>query len=336
MMSAGHAGLRRIAARVIGFRRLGAAAEILASLRGNGRDSLQSLWALGRLADAAAYPVLRRVFVEAQNEAVEKTAALALLRGGDQRVVPTCLQQGRRHPSLLLLVGLAGGRDDLRKLLEFSARGDAGPDCLLAMGLLGEISTIGPLIAALNNAATAEAAAVALNLITGAQLYQQPVIAEVLEDDELFDDEPEGDRHSRSTVTRLTRDAAKWTAWWAENTTRFQPTVRYRGGRPYSPLSVLKTLTVERNQQWLRELAYQELVIRYGAETPFETDMLVVEQKRAIVSLEQWATVAEVMYQPGAWYFSGRPLEERRPSSSASTLSEFPPAAGLTSVWRRH
>ena len=191
LLSAGHAGLRRIAARVIGFRRLSAAPELLASVGRGGSYTLPEVaWALGRLRAGDATSLLRRMFDDEQNGATKRAAALALLQVGHRGIVRACLEQARRHPALLFAVGLGGGWDDLHALLEF----EAGPNRLLAMGLLGEVSAIGPLMAGLESEATAEAAAFALNLITGAGLYERAVVPELFEEDELFDEERAGEQ----------------------------------------------------------------------------------------------------------------------------------------------
>ena len=241
MVTAGHAGLRRIAARVIGFRRLSAVPQLIASVNAGGSYALpEVVWALGQLRAAEAHPVLWRTFEAEENKGIKKAAALALLRVGDRRVVKACLREPRRNPWLWSVAGLAGGRDDLRTLLNVHARGKAGPECLLAMGLLGDVSSIEPLMAALENEATAETAATALHLITGAELYERAVVPETPSEHELFEDEREGEERdglTGSTVTQLTRDAARWKAWWAENASRFQPLVRQLADLPVVPLA---------------------------------------------------------------------------------------------------
>jgi len=38
----------------------------------------------------------------------------------------------------------------------------------------------------------------------------------------------------------------------------------------------------------VRQLAYEELVIRYGIDFPFETDMFVAQQKQALEKYTEW------------------------------------------------
>jgi hypothetical protein len=55
----------------------------------------------------------------------------------------------------------------------------------------------------------------------------------------------------------------------------------------------------------IRELSYQELVIRYKAKLFFSTKDCIQVQQKSILALYQWAEKVEVNYQQGEWYFSG-------------------------------
>ena len=56
----------------------------------------------------------------------------------------------------------------------------------------------------------------------------------------------------------------------------------------------------------VRQLSYEELVIRYGVDIPFETDMPVRQQQDAIGKWKSWATANEGRFKPGAWYVGGQ------------------------------
>jgi hypothetical protein len=47
-------------------------------------------------------------------------------------------------------------------------------------------------------------------------------------------------------------------------------------------------------------------VIRYGVDFPFEVDMFVVQQKRAIAEYTEWIQTNGSRFQAGAWYFAGQ------------------------------
>ena len=54
----------------------------------------------------------------------------------------------------------------------------------------------------------------------------------------------------------------------------------------------------------VRALAYEELVIRYGIDVPFEPEMRVAEQKRQINTIARLCRANLPSFQPGEWYFA--------------------------------
>jgi hypothetical protein len=204
-------------------------------------------------------------------------------------------------------------------LHELIRSGNASDACLIALGLLGEISIFEVLLTYLKNEEFAESAVLALNLITGAELYEDVFVPEQIDEDELFENElekfREGQVPSRSdgepygiTVTRLSQKPEDWQKWWVENKSRFKPGIRYRNGEPYSPACLLNNLEFEKSPRIFRQLAYEELVIRYGIDFPFETDMLVSQQKDAIVNYAAWINANNSRFEPGLWYFAGEKI----------------------------
>lgn len=91
-----------------------------------------------------------------------------------------------------------------------------------------------------------------------------------------------------------------------ENKKRFILNVHYRNGKPCSPAYLLENLESEKSPNKVRNLAYEELVIRYGIDFSLEIDMFVVEQKKAIAKYAEWIKANEARFQPGKWYFSGQ------------------------------
>jgi uncharacterized protein (TIGR02270 family) len=322
LTASGHPGLQRIAARVIGYRRLPFGSDLVSALPGFDRLAhADAAWALGRLRDAAAIRPLSELFRDAPGPA-RAAAALALLRLGEWRVVPACLERGPVQPDALTIVGLGGGWAEFKALMELVAQRRAGTEGVIALGLFGCPLAVEPLLDALADDALAGAAADALQLITGAGLYGDVFVPEAVADDELFEDERAaagseggttaiaGSPQPGTMVTLLSRDPAVWRGWWTENATRFQPTVRYRDGQPHSPGGLLATLISGKSARRVRALAAEEMVVRYGIDVPFETELPVRVQRRA---LHEFARRAESMgggYQPGGWHFGGQPLAE--------------------------
>jgi hypothetical protein len=56
----------------------------------------------------------------------------------------------------------------------------------------------------------------------------------------------------------------------------------------------------------VRQLMHEEFVIRYGMDIPFEADMFVEEQVRAIEKVADWVQMNSGRFREGAYYFGGR------------------------------
>ena len=56
-------------------------------------------------------------------------------------------------------------------------------------------------------------------------------------------------------------------------------------------------------------LIIRELVVRFGANLPFETDMFVAQQRKAIVKYADWVKANSNRFRDGEWDFAGRIME---------------------------
>jgi len=309
-----------ILADLFGYRRMKAGTALLKILGDIPAVVLpRVIWALGRLGDKAACPLLLR-YLEHEEESVCSAAALALMRLGDQQTWTQCQQYARDKSWPLIPLGLGSDRSTVNVLLESAKTEEAKSDCLLALGLLGDLSAVDTLVGHLNNTELAESAATALNLITGAEIYEEAFIPEEIDEDELFEEElekfkEEGELPTRPdgepfgiTIERLSQNPEDWYKWWAENRASFEASIRYRNGKPYSPACLLENLESEQSPHRVRQLAYEELVIRYGLDVPFEADMFVAQQKQALAKISQWVQSNGNRFQEGTWYFAGQPM----------------------------
>lgn len=318
--SSGPAPIRHILAAALTRRQVAwtAAAKSLLSTAG---DTLlpMTLWSLARSGEVASWTDLAD-YRHSPSPSIRRAALLAGLRLHD----PTCLQcvtQPERPGDWLSLVGMCGGRRSVPDLLESLARHDKVADIAAALGLLGDLSAVRPLVALLDDAISAPHAAHALHLITGAELWNQEFRPESVEDDELFEDELQRRRsHSDPPVVpvraplgshevSLCHDASAWNAWLQANASRFQAAQRYRFGKPCSPLVIMLGLSRGRASSGERADFIDELMIRYGISMPFEADMKVEDQQARWPDALETVLKVGPSFDPGGWYFAGRRID---------------------------
>jgi hypothetical protein len=316
MLSQGDQKALPILANLFGYRRLQAGTELVQLLRVTPTDSLSRvIWALGRLREQdARAPLL--TYLQHEDPSVCSATALALLRLGDQQALHHCSQLARLQSWPLIPLGLGGNRSTVTLLLDRARAGQAEADCLIALGLLGDASAIATLCTYLTTQ-SADSAAMALQLITGAQLYEEIFVPDEIDEDELFEEERERFKQGQlptrpdgqpfgTTITRLSQNPADWQRWWTDNGRRFDLRIRYRNGKPFSPACLLETLESERSRHKARQLAYEELVIRYGVDFPFETELFVTQQQQALAKYAEWIKANSSRFREGEWYFAGQ------------------------------
>lgn len=307
-----------VLAKLAGYRRLPAGEELMQALPGKSPENPAGvLWALGRLGYQAARRRILEKYLRHEDESVSIDAALALLRMGEKEALNHCMQSAQSQDWPNILLGSSGGRSAVSILLKKASQEKAATNCLLGLGLLGDISVVETLLGCLANPEAAESAALALNLITGAEIYEDAFIPDKVDEDELFPEELEKFRQGQAptkndgmpygvTITRLSQKTEDWQDWWAKNRSRFKDGIRYRNGKPFSPACLLENIEHEKSPFSIRQLAYEELVIRYGMDFPFEANMYVAQQKRVIRDIAQWVATNSARFQPGAWYFAGQ------------------------------
>jgi uncharacterized protein (TIGR02270 family) len=315
LLGSGDPKLVPILARAFGYRRVQCGPQLLTAMRRCAAPALpEVVWALGRIShEPASGPLLD--YLKSEEEPVRFAAAVALARMGEPRAVDYCIDQAPSKAWTMLPLGLAGGRSALPLLTELAEKGGSA-DCLTALGLLGDPVIVPLLISRLEQEDAAASAATALQCLTGVGLYETVFVPDEVDEGELFESEREqlkqGEKPTRgdggpwgSNVTRLSQKPEDWQKWWAQTGSRFDPGVRYRNGKPYSPVSLLGALASQDTPHRMRQLAYEELAIRYGMDVPFEADMFVVNQLRALDKIREWVQSSGSRFQDGAWYFAG-------------------------------
>jgi len=276
------------------------------------------LEALGRVGGNASVDAVT-AHVASESPATATAAAVAAWRLGADIERPLLRAVGTR-PWLIVPAALGCGRAAVAAVTERLADDDARGEALLALGLLGDLSSVRALYQALSDATHAQTAALALSIVTGAPLLAETFVPDPVDPDALFDDErahweQTGEAPLRSdgtpfgtTEIRLSTDPGAWRAWLSAHKSRFDPSRRYRYGLPYSPASLLRTVEAERVPPRVRAFACDELKTRYGCGFPLSVEMPVTEQRRLIARLHEWVDEKGRAFEPGEWYRSARRL----------------------------
>lgn len=315
-----HARLAPVLAPMLELRRTPsepALREALAAADDRGVAPLLS--ALGRVGAAESADAVEP-YLQSDDPIVAEAAAVALLRLGRERIAGQLLLRVPTRPWLALPLALAGSASAV-KVLEDLARSDrVSDDVLLALGLLGDLGAVRAIFDCLAVPERAPAAAVALQLLTGAELYADVFVPDEIDPDEMFDEEraqleatgeppmrPDGRPFGAMTVQPVV-DQAVWKEWLSAHKGDFDRQRRYRYGEPYAPRALLRTLVAERAPNKVRALACEELRVRYGVDFPLAVTMPVAAQRRMLERLGSWVQANEQKFTPGAWYFHGRPV----------------------------
>ena len=311
--------LTALLASVAGYRRFGAADVIERKLASRPEVGVARMaWALGRLGSDTAAPLLWPL-LDHEDEAVCEAAAIALLRLGDERPLQRALLSAQIHAWPRRVIAIAGDSRAVNVLLDAVKGKSADQACVLGLGLLGDLAAVAPLVTLLDHEELGDSAAIALNTITGAALFKEVFVADDIDVDEMFDDERARYEKDGTLPTRADgepygtwerrplRDAEHWRAWLAENRGRFAREYRWRLGQPYGPQALLATLQSPTCPYAVRAAAYEELVIRYAMDAPFEVDLQVRQQQRVLQRVAQWVSGNAKAFTAGRWYCHGRP-----------------------------
>lgn len=306
-------------AHVLGYKRTPVEPQLLrlsGGASGTG-GSVEIAWSLGRVGSVASCDALRRMAANTNDPDLARTAAVALLRVGDDWPVASARASGAGTPVHQHVLGLGGDPTSVPLLL--TRLGDA-PDpsgTILALGLLGDMTAVGPLLALLSDEALARPAAIALNTMTGAGLHSRVFVPYRFDPDELSEEERAAFERDGSLPMRAGEpfgtwehtpqlDPTAWREWFDRHKHHFQLGLRWRAGLPYGPEALVRCLAEPSTPHVVREATYDELVIRYRLDVPFEADLPVGLQWRSLSRLEQWAASNAAAFTRGGWFFAGR------------------------------
>jgi uncharacterized protein (TIGR02270 family) len=266
-------------------------------------------------ARAALAPHLR-----SENLTIAEAACRGLARLGDYQALRHGMLVAQLRPWPIVALGVGGDHTAVNVLMDLAKGDKVSDEALLALGMLGDLRSVSTIFNCLANPERAMAAAVALQTITGAALYEKVFLPDKVDPDELFPEERKkyeetGEAPKRadgqpfgSNVTQLSINPATWRAWLTEHKAQFDPKLRYRHGKPLSPAAALEALLEEHTPNRVRALICEELVVRYRAPVALEIDMPVREQRKHLADLAQWVQSNGQKFALGVWHFAGRPM----------------------------
>lgn len=312
-----------VAIPIFGYKRIKEETSLIGALSKVPITTLpEVIRSLGRVGEKSKSSVALLPFLKHEDDVVCAETALSLLRLGGTNIISTLLLNAQSNKSWPLIpIGLSADRQAVHVLLESTKQGTVNGECLIALGLLGDVSTVSALYAFLEDEALAEFAAIGLLLITGANLYEEVFVPEEVDEDELFEEElkvykeegkaptkPDGQPFGE-TISRLSQNSQDWKNWLDENQSLLDQKYRYRYGKMYSPNSLLDTLESEHSPNRIRQYAIEEFKIRYNADFPIEIDMRVAQQEKVLAEIRIWVQENTRRFQPGVWYFAGKLLK---------------------------
>ncbi|MCC7540284.1 MAG: hypothetical protein IT379_28960 [Deltaproteobacteria bacterium] len=206
-------------------------------------------------------------------------------------------------------LAIAGSSEELEGLVKAAAT-SATPIELDSLGIFGHPQAVPFLLGLLDahEPRVAEAAALALERITGAGLVETDSV-EV--DVGLDAPDVNGDF---DLPLRPTRDAERWRTWWTSRRADFDPTVRWRYGRPFTPAICLEELAERNCPPPDRLRAHYELRIASGLRVPFDTGWLLERQQSVFEQWRAWWTRVERRWVSGRWP-GAAPRGSLRPSA---------------------
>ncbi len=259
--------------------------------------------------------------LKSEDEAVAAEACRALVRLGDYQALRHGLLVAQAKPWPILSLGIGGDHTAVNVLTDIVKSDKVSREALFALGLLGDLSSVTHIFNCLQNPEVAMAAAVALQTITGAELYEEVFVPEEIDPDELFDEEREkyeatGEVPTRpdgqpfgETMHQISINPETWRQWLEEHRASFNVKLKYRHGKPMSPAASFLALEAEHTPNGIRELILDEFAARYAQNFPMEFDMPVRRQQQELAGIREWVKENQSRFAAGHWYFAGKPMQ---------------------------
>jgi len=291
--------LRRLALRALAGRGILEASEALVALDSDDPD----LQAEGARALPLAVGALdeRRIAALLRSPdplTVEATLRAALIRRWPlgARAALQWVQEGRGDFARAAVYAALSSTETGRPLFARARASGRSPVLAEALGWLGDLESVDPLLEWLRQGEAA--AAIALQRLTGASLTDE------LPDPPapLPEDQPFGRSwHPPPSFEILTADPEIWSAWWTKHRARAQTALRWRWGRPFTPDALLWEIDAGPFGPDGRTLSHLELVLRTGESLPLAVDDFVARQEAQVDAWRVAVKRLSTSQPPGSW-----------------------------------
>ena len=172
----------------------------------------------------------------------------------------------------LLALALSGEEGDLQRILAALGVGESRPAAVVALGYSGRVAAVEACLPLLPDEKLGRLAGEAVSAITGLEIdgeYRKKPAAEPEEPPALDADDLDADLVPGPEAELPEPEAAAVERWWKNARARFDPKVRYLGGKPWSPEALAAAFA--QGSMRRRRVLGLELAVRSKGEFDVET-----------------------------------------------------------------
>ncbi len=277
---------------ICGFKGITLSRDNLEYITKNSEQKERLIWYLGRIKQ---YNIDFMDYFDTDDSEVYRETAISILRLKNETLSKELYKDLHTKNWAVIPKALTGAEDFNDEILA-AFENEQTEDSILALALTGKSRYFSSLVKLLEKDENKETIALALHLLTGAGITEEVFLYEKIDEDLLFDDEKkklddgkspyaEGEEPGEK-ATIISQNPENWQNWWNENRNRFNENARYRLGFPFSREALIEVLKSNFPTN-IRQIAYEELCIFNDIDIPYEPDMFVEEQMKAIKDMEE-------------------------------------------------
>jgi hypothetical protein len=230
-------------------------------------------------------PAILRMLLYRPEEAVVRaaleTAFIWRARAGFVRVRALCEERRPDFAQAAVFLALGSDGKDFELLVHAAQEGSEW--AVRALGWLGDLRAVDPLLEVLGEDKRSAAALEALQQLTGASIGEDgaPTRDETAA-------QPFTPTYLPPEVGLLSRDRTAWSAWWEKHRSRAKAGARFRLGHLWGPDDNFRSMEAAASHREERWWSYLELCVRLGESAPFDPAAFVRQQRR---QLETWRSL---------------------------------------------